>query len=88
MVSPEQLPVMDGLPELMRFENGEKVKTPEDWIRRRKELLALYSEYMYGRMPDPSREALAWSLKPDPETGISVCRPCDGGYPCRNACLR
>ena len=69
MVSPERLPVIDGLPELMRFENGGKVKTPEDWILRRKELLALYSEYMYGWMPDPSREAIAWSLEADPETG-------------------
>ena len=69
MISPERLPVTDGLPELLRFENGEKVKTPEDWILRRQELLSLYSEYMYGWMPDPSREAIAWSLEADPETG-------------------
>lgn len=69
MNSPEQLPVITGLPELMRFENGNPVNTPDDWALRRKELLALYSEYLYGWMPDRSGEKLAWSLKDDPETG-------------------
>ena len=74
MISAEMLPETGGLPELMRFENGEKVKTPADWLRRRKDLLALYSEYMYGRMPDRSRETLAWSLEADPETGGTLLR--------------
>lgn len=74
MISPEMLPEIVGLPELMRFESGEKVKTPEDWYRRRKELLALYSEYMYGWMPDRTREVLSWSLEADPETGGTLLR--------------
>ena len=32
MISPEMLPETGGLPELMRFENGEKVKTPADGL--------------------------------------------------------
>ncbi len=39
MVNPKELPEINNLPELMRFENGEEVKTPEDWARRRKEIL-------------------------------------------------
>ena len=69
MIRPEDLPVTDGLPELLRFENGQEVRTPADWARRREELLSLYSEYMYGYMPDPARETLSWSLSGDPETG-------------------
>ena len=69
MIRPEDLPVIDGLPELMRLENGQEVRTPADWARRREELLSLYSEYMYGVMPDPAGETLSWSLSGDPETG-------------------
>ena len=69
MIRPEDLPASDALPELLRFENGETVSSPEDWARRRKEILALYSEYMYGAMPDPAGESLSWSLENDPETG-------------------
>ena len=69
MIRPEDLPVIDGLPELLRLENGQEVRTPADWLRRREELLSLYSEYMYGYMPDPAKETLTWSLSGDPETG-------------------
>ena len=69
MIQPDQLPEISGLPELLRFENGEEVKTPEDWKSRRAEILDLYSEYVYGRMPDREKETLAWSLEPEAETG-------------------
>ena len=69
MLRPEQLPVTEGLPELMQFTDGGGVKTAEDWNRRREELLALYSEYMYGYMPDRAAETVAWSLEKHPETG-------------------
>ena len=69
MTDPEKLTETEGLPELMRFMNGEPVRTPEDWKRRREEILSLYSEYMYGYMPDKAGESLAWALKKDPETG-------------------
>ena len=69
MIRPENLPVIEGLPDLLRFSGGEEVRTPGDWIRRREELLALYSEYMYGYMPDKAQESLGWSLRNDPETG-------------------
>ena len=69
MTDPRELPEISGLPELLRFENGEEVRTPEDWNRRRAEILNMYSEYMYGTMPDKAGETLAWSLEPEAETG-------------------
>ena len=69
MTDPKELPEISGLPELMRFENGEPVRTANDWMRRRGEILDLYSEYVYGTMPDRNAETLAWSLEADPETG-------------------
>ena len=67
MLNPEQMPETEGLPELMWFADGREVKMPEDWERRRKELLALYSEYMYGYMPDRAKESVAWELEAVPE---------------------
>ena len=69
MIHPEELPAEDGLPELLRFADGTEVRTPEDWALRRQELLSLYSEYMYGYMPDRASETLRWSLESHPETG-------------------
>ena len=37
--APESLPEVEGLPELMRLQNGQPVKTPEDWALRRAELM-------------------------------------------------
>lgn len=39
------------LPDLFRFEDGGSVRTPEDWRRRRAELLELLLEYEYGHPP-------------------------------------
>lgn len=39
------------LPDPLRFEDGSEVKTPEDWRRRRAELLDLFAEHVYGRTP-------------------------------------
>ncbi len=41
------------LPELMRFSNGKKVATPEDWRKRREEILALLRREIYGFSPEP-----------------------------------
>ena len=69
MPDPGRLHETEKLPELLRFQNGEEVKTAADWERRREEILGLYSEYMYGYMPDPEKERVCWSLEKNPETG-------------------
>lgn len=59
--APADLPVRDGLPDVLTFEDGTPVRTPEDWARRRAEIKGLYEYYMYGYMPDGSEETLTWS---------------------------
>lgn len=39
------------LPDPLRFENGSPVRSPRDWPRRRAEILALFEQHVYGRMP-------------------------------------
>ena len=62
--SPKDLPKLDGMPSLMTLENGSPVLTADDWSVRRNELLNQYSHWMYGKMPDPSKETVTWELKP------------------------
>ena len=40
------------LPDALTFENGRKVKTVKQWEKRRKELLSLFEEEMYGTAPE------------------------------------
>ena len=48
----DRQPVMPAnLPDPLVFANGRQVATPADWPQRRKELLQLFTEQMYGRMP-------------------------------------
>ena len=48
------------LPELMRFADGRPVKTAEQWAERRKEILALFETYVYGKMPDAGQEKVTY----------------------------
>jgi hypothetical protein len=48
-------PVMPAnLPNPLVFADGTRVATPAEWPRRREELLQLFTEQMYGRMPEPA----------------------------------
>ena len=69
MPDPALLPERPAIPELMTFSDGSPVVTPEDWARRRAEILDLYAGYVYGRMPDPAGETLAWSVADAPDLG-------------------
>ena len=67
------------LPELMRFRDGRPVENAEQWAERRKEILALYENCMYGEMPPPDDETVAWEIAPGAgeaarEMKITVCR--------------
>ncbi|MBE5814315.1 MAG: hypothetical protein E7320_03790 [Clostridiales bacterium] len=66
---PKELPPIAGLPELMRLSDGTPVTTPEQWAQRRKELLSLYSFYMYGYMPDKAGETLSYAIEDYEATG-------------------
>jgi hypothetical protein len=40
------------IPKLMVFNNGKPVKTAADWQKRRKEISAMFDEYVYGKYPE------------------------------------
>jgi hypothetical protein len=46
-----ELPVVESLPELLRFADGHPVLTTRDWQLRRKELQAIIEYYAYGHSP-------------------------------------
>lgn len=55
------------LPELMRFANGRPVEKAEQWAERRKEILALFENCMYGKMPDAAEESVSYAIAPGAE---------------------
>ncbi|MBQ6515090.1 MAG: hypothetical protein IJI09_10245 [Clostridia bacterium] len=56
------------LPELMRFADGRPVETAGQWAERRKEILALFENCMYGKMPDTAAESVSYAIAPGAET--------------------
>ena len=56
------------LPELMRFADGRPVEKAEQWAERRKEILALFENCMYGKMPDTAAESVSYAIAPGAET--------------------
>jgi hypothetical protein len=50
-VSLDDLPVVEQLPDVMRFADGRMVSSPDDWIARRKQIKAMVQYYEYGHLP-------------------------------------
>ena len=50
-VGPQQLPLIQGLPDPFVGRKGRAVRTPADWPRRRQEIVALLERYQYGHAP-------------------------------------
>lgn len=51
------------LPDPLKFADGAPVATAEDWIaRRRGEVLELFREHVYGRIPAAAQRPLEWKL--------------------------
>ena len=57
------------LPEIMRFADGRPVETAEQWAERRKEILALFETYVYGKMPDAEQEKVGYTIQPGRASG-------------------
>jgi len=54
------------LPEMLISNNGEKIQTSEDWINiRRPEIIKLFEEYVYGRVPEAYLEIKFETTKTD-----------------------
>jgi hypothetical protein len=51
------------LPDPLRFEDGSPVKTPEDWAKRRTELLRLFERHVYGKTPVGRPEAMRFESR-------------------------
>ena len=66
----EELKPVSSLPELMRLSDGTPVETAAQWEQRRREILALFEEYMYGKMPDPAEEQVSWQITPGAEAQV------------------
>ena len=48
----DELPVVEELPNLMRFADGRLVEDHEQWAERRVELKLLLQHFVYGYLPD------------------------------------
>lgn len=63
----DKLPSIPQLPDPFLFADGSRVKTPEDWRRRREEIRSLFLDYEYGHLPPaPGNVKVAqevWSIK-------------------------
>ena len=55
------------LPEMLKLESGETVATPEDWKRRRAELLKLFRSEMFGVSPPRPEDLTFRVLETDPK---------------------
>ena len=47
----DSLPVVEEMPDPFVFQDGRRVRTPEDWQQRRAEILDLVLRYQYGTVP-------------------------------------
>lgn len=50
---PEDFPAVETLPDPFLFLDGSRVKTKEDWVRRRAEIRDLVLRIEYGHLPEP-----------------------------------
>lgn len=48
----QQIPLPQNLPDPLIFQDGRRVANAGEWPKRRAELLHIFTEQMYGRMPD------------------------------------
>ena len=62
----DSLPAVEGLPDLLRFEDGKRVTSRNDWLRRRAEILQLVQYYEYGHLPPGPGNVVAESISSVP----------------------
>lgn len=69
MPNAEALPDLNGIPDMMKFNDGSDVVTAADWAKRREEIMEYYQYYMYGYMPDKSQETVTYAIKDNIQNG-------------------
>ncbi len=69
----QDLPAINGLPDLFTFADGRQVKSQDDWQERREELKDVLLYYQYGRMPSrPDRVAVVSSRREPHPSGLGT----------------
>jgi hypothetical protein len=58
------------LPDVLRMNDGTKVTTPAQWQKRRKEIQAMFDEYVYGKYP-AHIPAVTWKVDSVEEVTVS-----------------
>ena len=56
LLAQQQLSLPPNLPDPLTFLDGTPVRNAQDWARRRQEIRQIFTEQMYGRMPDAPRK--------------------------------
>src|SRR5262245_54612143 len=64
----DALPRQNLLPDPRTFLNGQPVRTPEEWATRRREIRALFEQYVFGTFP-PDPEISSVEVKDSPHDG-------------------
>jgi len=62
----DRLPRMDGLPDLLQFQDGTPVTNRADWRRRRAEIIELVQYYEYGHLPPAPGNVVAETISSVP----------------------
>ncbi len=70
----ETLPEIRDLPDPFIMRSGRRVRTREDWARRREEIKALLFHYQFGHMPPPPGNVTAEEFRSRPQLGGKVVR--------------
>jgi len=72
--SVDTLPAINELPDPFKFADGSRVRSAQDWQRRRKEIRGLVLEYEYGRIPTDVSEvkAVETGSEQDPPINATV----------------
>ncbi len=79
-VPAEDLPICKELPDPFRMNDGSYVKTPEDWRKRREEIIALLQDYEYGHLPPPAPASVVKSRSKRVFDGEAECRSAVLGF--------
>jgi hypothetical protein len=66
MPGPDALPSIPGLPDPFLFSDGTRVNTPDDWQRRREEIITMLLRHQYGAMPPAPDSVRAETGNPEP----------------------
>ncbi|MBP3351536.1 MAG: hypothetical protein J6L65_03940 [Lachnospiraceae bacterium] len=72
---PKELKRQEEIPEVLQFLDGSPIDTVEKWTQRSEEIKALYEYYMYGPLPDMSKEKVSFKLGEWQERKETVTMP-------------